>query len=86
MDSVSLIVDALAAGAVAGAQGTATQAVKDAYGGLKSLVTRRFGTGRRLGRRWSGRRTSASRCTPSWSPWTRARTPSCSRPHAGCWS
>lgn len=43
MDSVSVIVDALAAGAAAGAQSTATQAVKDAYGGLKSLVTRRFG-------------------------------------------
>ncbi|WP_028924531.1 hypothetical protein [Pseudonocardia acaciae] len=43
MDSVSLIVEALAAGAAAGAQGTATQAVKDAYGGLKGLVTRRFG-------------------------------------------
>lgn len=28
MDSVSLIVDALAAGAAAGAQGTATQAVR----------------------------------------------------------
>jgi hypothetical protein len=42
VDPVSLIVAALAAGAVAGAQGTATEAVKDAYAGLKGLVRRRL--------------------------------------------
>jgi hypothetical protein len=42
VDPVSLIVAALAAGAVAGAQNTATEAVKDAYGGLKALVQRRL--------------------------------------------
>lgn len=42
MDPISMIVAALTAGAVAGAQGTATAAVKDAYGGLKTLVQRRF--------------------------------------------
>jgi hypothetical protein len=40
MDPVSLIVAALAAGAVAGAENTATQAVKDAYGGLKAIIRR----------------------------------------------
>jgi hypothetical protein len=40
MDPVSLIVAALAAGAVAGTQNTATEAVKDAYTGLKTLVQR----------------------------------------------
>jgi len=43
MDPVSLIVAALAAGGVAGAQNTATEAVKDAYAGLKALVARRLG-------------------------------------------
>lgn len=43
MDPVSLIVAALAAGAMAGAQGTANEAVKDAYAGLKDLVRRRLG-------------------------------------------
>lgn len=42
MDPVSLIVAALAAGALAGAQNTATEAVKDAYAGLKALVRRAF--------------------------------------------
>jgi hypothetical protein len=42
MEPVTLIVAALAAGAAAGAQGTATDAVKDAYNGLKSLVRRRL--------------------------------------------
>jgi hypothetical protein len=42
VDPVSLIVAALAAGAVAGAQNTATDAVKDAYAGLKELVRRRL--------------------------------------------
>ncbi|MGH3776999.1 MAG: RIP homotypic interaction motif-containing protein [Pseudonocardiaceae bacterium] len=46
MDPISLIVTALAAGAVAGAQGTATDAVMDAYEGLKTLVQRRL-AGRR---------------------------------------
>lgn len=48
MDSVSLIVTALEAGAVAGAQDTVTEAVKDAYTGLKSLVKRRL-AGRQAG-------------------------------------
>ena len=42
MDPVSLIIAALAAGAVAGAQGTATSAVTDAYVALKALVKQRF--------------------------------------------
>jgi len=42
------IVAALAAGAVAGAQNTATDAVKDAYTGLKELVRRRL-SGRESG-------------------------------------
>jgi hypothetical protein len=49
VDPVSLIVAALAAGAVAGAQTTATDAVKDAYTGLKELVRRRL-SGRESGR------------------------------------
>ena len=48
MEPVSLIVAALAAGAVAGAENTATEAVKDAYAGLKGLVRRRV-SGRRSG-------------------------------------
>jgi predicted RNA-binding Zn ribbon-like protein len=48
VDPVSLIVAALAAGAVAGAQNTATDAVKDAYTGLKELVRRRL-SGRESG-------------------------------------
>jgi hypothetical protein len=42
VDPVSLIVAALAAGAVAGAQNTATDVVKDAYAGLKALARRRL--------------------------------------------
>ena len=42
MDPVSVITAALAAGALAGAQGTATEAVKDLYGGLRRLVKGRF--------------------------------------------
>jgi len=42
MDPVSLIVAALAAGAVAGAQNTATEMIKDAYTGLKNLVAIRL--------------------------------------------
>jgi hypothetical protein len=41
MDPVSLIVAALAAGASAALKDTAAQAVKDAYGGLKSLLKRK---------------------------------------------
>jgi hypothetical protein len=39
---VEVIVAALAAGASAGVSGTATEAVKDAYGVLKALIRRRF--------------------------------------------
>lgn len=42
MDPVSLIVAALAAGAVAGARNTANEAVKNAYTTLKELVRRRL--------------------------------------------
>jgi hypothetical protein len=42
VDPLSVIMAALAAGAVAGAQNTATDAVKDAYGTLKAMVRRRF--------------------------------------------
>jgi hypothetical protein len=42
MDPVSLVVMALAAGAALGLKDTASQAVKDAYGGLKALVKKRF--------------------------------------------
>lgn len=42
MDPVSVVVAALVAGAVAGAQSTATEVVKDAYAGLKALVRRCF--------------------------------------------
>jgi hypothetical protein len=42
MDPVSLIEAALAAGAAASAQETTNQAVKDAYAGLKTLLSRLF--------------------------------------------
>jgi hypothetical protein len=42
VDPVSLIVAALAAGASAALKETAGQAVKDAYGGLKSLLRRKL--------------------------------------------
>ncbi len=42
MEPVSLILGALAAGATASVQDTASQAVKDAYTGLVALVKRRF--------------------------------------------
>ncbi|WP_214401327.1 RIP homotypic interaction motif-containing protein [Pseudonocardia lacus] len=42
MDPISLILAALAAGAVAGAQGTATEVVKDAYGALRASVAARL--------------------------------------------
>jgi len=40
VEAVSLILGALAAGALAGAEKTAGEAVKDAYAGLKALVAR----------------------------------------------
>ena len=42
MDPVSLILTALAAGAAASVQATTTDAVKDAYNGLKTLLRRKF--------------------------------------------
>jgi hypothetical protein len=42
IDPISLIVAALAAGAAAAAKDTASQAVKDAYNGLKALIHKRF--------------------------------------------
>ena len=42
MDPVSLIVTALTAGAAVALKDTASQAVKDAYGGLKTLIQNRF--------------------------------------------
>jgi len=42
MDPVSMVLAALAMGATAAAQATASQAVKDAYAGLKALVKKRF--------------------------------------------
>jgi hypothetical protein len=40
MDAISIIETALVAGAAASAKDTASQAVKDAYAGLKSLLSR----------------------------------------------
>jgi hypothetical protein len=42
MEPTSLILAALAAGAAAAAKDTASQAIKDAYAGLKALVQKRF--------------------------------------------
>lgn len=42
MEPVSLIVTALTAGAAVALKDTASQAVKDAYGGLKTLIQKRF--------------------------------------------
>jgi hypothetical protein len=42
MDPVSLIETSLAAGATAGTHETASQAINDAYAGLKALVNKRF--------------------------------------------
>jgi hypothetical protein len=42
MDPISLIIAALAAGAIAGVKDTASQAVNDAYTSLKALLRRRF--------------------------------------------
>ncbi len=38
MEPISLILGALAAGAIAGAQATASEAVKDSYQGLRTLI------------------------------------------------
>jgi len=43
MEPITLILGALAAGALAGVSEDATAAVKDAYAGLKRLVAARFG-------------------------------------------
>lgn len=42
MEPTSLILAALAAGAAAAAKDTTSQAIRDAYAGLKSLVQKRF--------------------------------------------
>jgi predicted Abi (CAAX) family protease len=42
MEPISLILTALLAGATAAAKDTATQAVKDAYAGLKALIQKKF--------------------------------------------
>lgn len=42
MDPVTLILTALATGAIASIQATANEAVKDAYAGLKTLLQRKF--------------------------------------------
>lgn len=42
MDPVSVLLAALAAGATAATKDTASQAVKDAYTGLKMLIQKRF--------------------------------------------
>jgi hypothetical protein len=42
VDPISLIIAALAAGAIAGTRDAVGQAVKDAYAGLKGLIRRRF--------------------------------------------
>jgi hypothetical protein len=42
MEPISLILGALAAGAVAGAQATASEAVKDSYQGLRTLIQRKL--------------------------------------------
>jgi hypothetical protein len=43
MDPITIIVTALALGAAAGLKPTAERAIKDAYGGLKALVLRKYG-------------------------------------------
>lgn len=42
MDPITIIVTALAAGAVAGLKPTAEQAIKDAYAGVKALIQRKY--------------------------------------------
>ena len=51
MDPITLIVTALAAGAALGVKDAASSAVKDAYAGLKALVSKRLArqAGRRAG-------------------------------------
>jgi hypothetical protein len=44
MDPLTSIVTALVAGAVAGLKPTAEQVIKDAYAGLKALITRKYTT------------------------------------------
>lgn len=43
IDPVTLIVTALALGAAAGVKDTASQTIKDAYSGVKTLILRRYG-------------------------------------------
>lgn len=43
MDPITLLTTALATGAGAALKDTATQAVKDAYAGLKALIQQKFG-------------------------------------------
>ena len=43
MDPITLIVAALAAGAAVGLKDTTSSAVRDAYAGLKAMVTKRWG-------------------------------------------
>jgi hypothetical protein len=45
MEPLSIIVGALVAGAAAGATDVASQAVKEAYAGLKALIVQRFSSG-----------------------------------------
>lgn len=47
MEPVTMIVAALAAGASAGIGDAASQSIKDAYAGLKALISRRFGRNER---------------------------------------
>ncbi len=42
MDPITLIVTAAALGAAAGIKATAEQAIRDAYSGLKALITRKY--------------------------------------------
>ena len=42
MDPITLILAALAAGAASGAKDTATEAIRDLYGGLKGLVQKKL--------------------------------------------
>jgi|SRR5947209_2322751 len=42
MDPITLILTALTAGAASSAKDTASQAVKDAYNGLKALIKKKF--------------------------------------------
>lgn len=51
MEPIIVIVTALALGAAAGLKSTATQAVKDAYTGLKALILRNFTVTRATRRR-----------------------------------